>query len=423
MIDPDKVGADLVVRGAGRLVTCDPERDGALGVIERGALAAREGSVVWCGPEVELAGAVTFAPDAIEIDGEGAAVLPGLVDCHTHLVFAGERLEEFAARMRGERYDTGGVRVTTTATRAASTETLHALARARLDRFLSFGVTTVEAKSGYGLTVEHERRLLEVAATLAHPVEVVRTFMGAHVVPEEYEDDRDGYVTLVAEGMLPGVGSLAEFCDVWIDEGAFTPTQARTILRAARDQGLSVKVHAEQLSRSGGAAVAAEFGAVSAEHLEHATEEDAAALARARTVAVLLPGASLMTKSAPAPARMLIDAGVRVAISTDFNPGSSYSENLPLAASLACAHLGMSVEEAILGITRHAAAAVARERTHGLLTAGSRADFIVLDASHEAEIAAHYGAASIRAVVKDGKIRRGGQRGRTPGIRSRIQPA
>ena len=414
------IDADLVLRNAGRLVTCDPARDGALGVIDGGALAAFGGSIVWCGPDADLPAAVTVASDAIEIDGEGAAVLPGLIDCHTHLVFAGDRLDEFAARMRGDAYEAGGVRITKAATRAASADTLRGLARARLDRFLSFGVTTVECKSGYGLNVESERRLLEIAATLDHPVEVVRTFMGAHVVPDEYADDPDGYVTLITDGMLPGIGRLAEFCDVWIDEGAFTPAQARTILRAARAEGLSLKVHAEQLSRSGGAAVAAEFGAVSPDHLEHATDEDAAALALSRTVAVLLPGASMMTKGPPAPARMLIDAGVRVAISTDFNPGSSYSENLPLAASLACAQLGMTVEEAILGVTRHAAAAVARERTHGLIAPGARADLVVLDASHEAELVAHYGAAAIRAVVKDGKIRRGGQRGRTPGIRKRI---
>lgn len=416
------IDADLVLRGAGRLVTCDPARDGTLGVIEGGALAAREGSIVWVGSDADLAGAVTVAAGAIEIDAEGAAVLPGFVDCHTHLVFAGDRLDEYAARTRGKPYAAGGVRVTKAATRAASTEDLRTLARARLDRFLSYGVTTVEAKSGYGLNVDQERRLLEVAATIDHPVEVVRTFMGAHVVPDEYADDPDAYVALITDGMLPGIGPLAEFCDVWIDDGAFTPAQARTILRAARDQGLSLKVHAEQLSRSGGAAVAAEFGAVSADHLEHATEDDAAALARSRTVAVLLPGASMMTGSPPAPARMLIDAGVTVAISTDFNPGSSYSENLPLAASLACATLGMTVDEALLGITRHAAAAIARDKTHGMIAPGARADIVVLDAGHEAEIVAHYGAAVIRAVVKDGKVRRGGQRGRTPGIRKRILP-
>jgi imidazolonepropionase len=264
---------------------------------------------------------------------------------------------------------------------------------------MTFGVTTLEAKSGYGLTPEHERRLLEVSARLGHMVEVVRTFMGAHVVPEEWAGDVDGYVAQVCE-TITGIGSAAEFCDVWIDEGAFTPPQARTILRAAKVEGLGIKVHAEQLARTGGAQVAAEFGALSCDHLEHAVEEDAEALKRAGTVAVLLPGASMQTGGPFAPARMLISRGVRVAVSTDFNPGTSYSENLPLAVALACAHLKLTVEEAILGATRHAAAALARERTHGWLGPGSVADLLVLDAPHEAELAYHYGAPTLRTVLK-----------------------
>jgi imidazolonepropionase len=394
------VKADLVVTGAARLVTCSTDiGEGPLGVVERGALAANEGTVVWAGSGSDLLSAVEVLPDATEIDARGGTVMPGLVDCHTHLVFAGDRSAEYAARLRGEPYKAGGVRTTVEATRAASEEDLTALARARLDRFLSFGVTTVEAKSGYGLTPEQERRLLEIAARLGHTVEVVRTFMGAHVVPPEWEGDVDGYVTQVCE-TIKGIGGLAEFCDIWIDEGAFSPAQARTILRAAKVEGLGIKVHAEQLARTGGAQVAAEFGAVSCDHLEHATEDDADALATAGTVAVLLPGASMQTGGPFAPARMLIERGVRVAVSTDFNPGTSYSENLPLTVALACAHLRLTVEEAILGVTRHAAAAIARERTHGRLGPGSVADLLVLDAPHEAELAYHYGAASIRTVVK-----------------------
>ncbi|GAC1411466.1 MAG: imidazolonepropionase [Actinomycetota bacterium] len=390
---------DLIVRNIGRLVTCDGGPQDVLGVMHDAAVRVSDGVVTWVGSSLNLAA----GPEAPEIDAGGACVVPGLIDCHTHLVFAGDRSAEFAARMRGERYEAGGVRFTKAATRAASDEELSSRARARLDRFLSFGVTTVESKSGYGLSAMQERRLLEIAARLDHPVEVVRTFLGAHVVPSEYEDDPDAYVKLVCEEMIPGIGRFAEFCDVWVDEGAFTVTQARTILRAAKVEGLSVKVHAEQLSRSGGCVVAAEFGAASADHLEHATQEDADALASSGTVAVLLPGASMMTRSPFAPARMLIDRGVRVAISTDCNPGTSYSENLPLAASLACAHLDMTVEEAILGITRHAAAALSRERTHGLIATGSRGDLVLLDAMHEAELVYHYGAAQIRAVIKDGR--------------------
>lgn len=401
--------ADLVVTGASQLVTCDPSLGaGPLGVIERGALAASGGTVVWAGVEAELSRAVETTSDAAEVDAAGGAVIPGLVDPHTHLVFAGERAEEFAARLRGEPYRAGGVRATVAATRAASEGELAALARKRLDRFLAHGVTTVEAKSGYGLTPGHERRLLEVAAGLDHAVDVVRTFMGAHVVPEEYADDPDSYVELVVAGMLPSVGNLAEFCDVWCDEGAFTPAQCRRILRAARLEGLGLKVHAEQLSRSGGAGVAAEFGAVSAEHLEHATEEDAAALARSRTVAVLVPGASMMTSAPFAPARMLIERGVRVALSTDCNPGTSYSENLQLVVALACGFLKMTPEEGLLGVTRHAAAALSREGGKvGSLAPGARADLVVLEARSYLDLAYHYGVNLARTVVKDGRVATG----------------
>jgi imidazolonepropionase len=392
--------ADLVVTGASQLVTCDPSRgEGLLGVIERGAVAGFEGRVVWTGPESELRHVVELERDAHQVDARGGAVLPGLVEPHTHLVFAGDRAGEFAARVSGEPYEAGGVRSTVAATRAASDDELRALARERLDRFLTHGVTTVESKSGYGLTTEDERRLLTIAATVDHPVEVVRTFMGAHVVPEEYADDPDDYVDLIIQAMIPSLGNLAEFCDVWCEEGAFTPKQVRRILRAGRGDGLGIKVHAEQLSRSGGAAVAAEFAAVSAEHLEHATEDDADALGRSRTIAVLIPGASMMTGAPFAPARMLIDRGVRVALSTDFNPGSSYSENLQLVVALACSHLQMTPEEAVLGVTRHAAAALSREGIVGSLGPGARADLVVLEAKSYVDLAYHYGVNLARVVL------------------------
>ncbi|MGH2786217.1 MAG: imidazolonepropionase [Actinomycetota bacterium] len=392
--------ADLVVTGASQVVTCDPKLgEGPLGVIERGAIAGSRGSVVWVGPGSALRDAVEIEAGAHEVDASGGAVLPGLVDCHTHLVFAGDRSAEFGARLRGATYDGGGIRTTVAATRAASDEELERLARERLGRFLEFGVTTVEAKSGYGLTPEHERRLLEIATRLDGPAEVVRTFMGAHVVPEDHAGDRDAYVSLVAEEMIRGLGNLAEFCDVWCDQAAFTPEQCRRILRAAHAEGLGIKVHAEQLSRSGGSVVAAEFGAVSAEHLEHANEEDAAALARSKVIGVLIPGASMMTGTPFAPARMLIERGVRVALSTDLNPGTSYSENLQLVVPLACIHLKMTPEEAVLGVTRHAAAALSREGVVGSLSPGSRADVLVLDAPSYLDLAYHYGVNLARVVL------------------------
>jgi imidazolonepropionase len=393
------VKADLVVTGASQVVTCGPAAgDGRLGVIYRGAVAAHEGKIVWVGRESELSSSVEPTDDHIAVDAAGGAVLPGLVESHTHLVFAGDRSEEFAARLRGRAYTGGGIRTTMEATRATHNDELIALARQRLDRFLAHGVTTVEAKSGYGLTSDHERRLLQVAAELDHTCEVVRTFMGAHVIPDE-AGDPDAYAALIVEWMIPSLGNLAEFCDVWCDEGAFTVDQCRRILRAARAAGLGLKVHAEQLSHSGGAALAAEFAAVSAEHLEHATEDDADALAGSKTIAVLMPGASLMTNQPFAPARMLIERGVRVALSTDFNPGTSYSENLQLVVALACVHLGMTPEEALLGVTRNAAAAISRERSVGTLVPGARADILVLEAPSYVDLAYHYGVNLTRTVL------------------------
>lgn len=399
--------ADFILRDAGRLVTCDPSLgDGPLGVIERGALAARGGRVLWAGKESDITRSVEVLPDAAEVSAGGRAVIPGLIDCHTHLVFAGDRRSDFAARMRGEPYRSSGITATVEATRAATDEDLTASARKRLDAFLSFGVTTVEAKSGYGLTADQESRLIAIAAALNGDPgqEVVPTFLGAHVVPEEFSSDPDGYVKLVVEEMIPAVAGQAVFCDVWCDRGAFSLEQAKTVLEAAKAHRMHLKVHAEQIARTGAAVLAASLGAVSADHLEQATEEDARALADSGTVAVLLPGASMMTSGIFAPARMLIEAGARVALSTDFNPGTSYSENLPLVAALACAHLGMSPEEAILGITRHAAAALAREGEVGSIAPGARCDIAVLKTDHEIDLAYHYGVGLIAAVVRGGLV-------------------
>jgi imidazolonepropionase len=392
----------LVVRNAGRLVTCDPGLgDGPLGVIESGALVADGPTIVWVGPERELE-----APrGAQEVDAGGCAVLPGLVDCHTHLVFAGDRGAEFAARMRGEPYRAGGIMSTVRATRAASDQELARLAGERLDRFLSFGVTTVEAKTGYGLTPEQELRLLRLSATLGHRVDVVPTLLAAHVVPDEFAVDPDAYVELICQEAVPAAEGLAEFCDAWCeDNGAFSAAQARRVLEAGADAGLGLKLHAEQLSRSGGVALAAELGAVSADHLEQANEEDAGRLARAGTIGVLMPGASMTTAAPYAPARMLIERGVRVALSTDFNPGTSYSENLQLQVALGCGLLRMTVEEALLAVTRHAAAAVGREDRCGRLAPGLSCDLLVLQSRSEADLAYHYGVNLARTVVKGGEL-------------------
>jgi imidazolonepropionase len=265
-------------------------------------------------------------------------------------------------------------------------------------------VTTVEAKSGYGLNVEQEARLVDVAGTLGHPVDVVPTVYCSHVPPTEHYGSADRWVEQVSGFLLPRVRGRAEFCDVRCDEGAFTVGQCRLLLEAGRALGYRLKLHAERSGHTGGAAVAAEVRATSADNLEHATDEDAQLLARSSTVAVLVPGTSMMTGAPFAPARTLIDRGVRVALSTDFNPGTSYSENLQLMVPLACAHLSMTVDEAILGVTRHAAAAVAREDSAGCLRPGGACDLVVLEAAHEVDLAYHYGVNLVSIVVKRGKV-------------------
>jgi imidazolonepropionase len=389
----------LVVRNAGRLVTCDAALgEGPLGVIPGGALVAAEGRITWVGPESHLR--TVAPPDAVELDAGGRAVIPGLVECHTHLVFAGDRSPEFAARMRGEAYRAGGIMTTVQATRTASDEELRALARERLGRFLSFGVTTVEAKSGYGLEPSQELRLLRIASELDG---VVPTLLGAHIVPDEFAGHSDDYVDLVCGEMVPAAAGLAEFCDVWCEPaGAFTVEQSRRVLEAGLAAAMRPKVHADQLARAGGAILAAAVGAVSADHLEHATREDAGVLAQAGTVAVLMPGASMMTATPFAPARMLLDHGVRVALATDFNPGTSYSENLQLAVAFGCVCLRMTPEEALLGVTRQAAAALAREDRCGRLAPGLDCDLVVLDTRSEIDLAYHYGVNLAATVVRGG---------------------
>jgi imidazolonepropionase len=389
----------LSIRNA-RLVTCDPSLgEGPLGVVEEGALLAVDGVVTWLGRDRD----VRVPAGAVELDAGRRAVLPGLVDCHTHLVFAGDRSSEFAARVRGQPYAAGGIAVTVRATRQASDAELRSLAEERLRRFLEHGVTTVEAKSGYGLTARDELRLLRVAAGLEG---VVPTLLGAHVVPPEYREDPDGFVDLVCAEMIPAAAAAeARFCDVWCEpEGAFSVAQSRRVLEAARAAGLALKVHADQLSHGGGARLAAELGAVSADHLERATEADANALARAGTVAVLMPGASMMTGQPFAPARMLIEHGVRVALSTDCNPGTSYSENLQLQVALGCVELRLTPEEALLAVTRHAAAAVGLEDRRGRLAPGLAADAVVLGSRSEVDLAYHYGVNLAREVIRAGRV-------------------
>jgi imidazolonepropionase len=406
-----------VLTGASRLVTIAPgavaSAEGPLGVVDRGALAARAGRILWCGPESDLAAAVD-ATAATHVDAAGAAVIPGFVDSHTHFVFAGDRSEEFQLRHAGVSYETlaeqgRGILSTVRATRAASREELAALGRARLASFAAHGTTTVEGKTGYGLDAASESACLDVMAKLAVlpglPA-VVSTFLGAHTIPPEYRGAPDGrarYVALVCDELLPAFAGRARFCDVFCEATAFTVTETRQILTRARELGYQLKLHANQLGASGGAALAAELGATSADHLDFASDEDLAALAAAGVVGTLLPGCSF-TLGTPYPsARRLADAGLRVALATDFNPGTSYCESMQMILALAVAAMGMTLEDALTAATRGGAAALGLAGEVGSLEPGKRADFAILTGGDERELAYHFGVNLVRRTFIAGR--------------------
>ena len=414
----------LVVRGCAQLVTnvpayhALPEGVGgpgerALGIVPAGAVAIEGARVAWVGPEGALP-ARFRQPDVRVLDARGGVVLPGLVDAHTHLVHAGSRVDEFVLRCAGASYEAiaargGGIATTRQATRAATLDTLVAGVLARLWTSVLHGVTTIEIKSGYGLETAAELRMLEAIAAVRRqvPVTVVATFLGAHVVPPEWRHDPDGYVDLVCHEMLPEVArrGLAEFCDVFCERGAFTVSQSRRILERARDLGLGLRVHAEQLHHTGAAHLAAALGAASADHLDHVDAGDIEALAHAGTVAILLPGATLfLGQRTWPPARRLLDGGVRVALATDANPGSCPTENLPLMGSLACTQLGMRPHEALLAVTRHAAASLGREDRIGWLGPGAIAHLAWMEGSRYEDVFYHWGVRTCRGVVARGRV-------------------
>jgi imidazolonepropionase len=406
------VRVDFLLTGAGQLATCDPGLgEGPLGLVERGAVAAAGGRVVYAGPEGGLPDLEVDA-GAVRVDAGGQAVLPGFVDAHTHLVFAGDRADEFAARLRGVGYEEalaagGGINRTVRETRAATDAELEATAAARLGRALAHGTTTLEAKSGYGLTVDDERRSLEVLARLAaaSPAEVVPTFLGAHLIPEEYAGDRDGYLDLLEREMLPACAPLAEFVDAFCDRGALTVQESRRVLAAGARHGLKGKLHANELGSTGGAALAAELRCVSADHLLFCDEQEAKALAAAGTVAVLLPGTSFLLRTGrAAPVAVLRDAGVRMALGTDCNPGTCYCESMQLMVALACVHGGLTPEEAVLAATDGAARAVGRAGRAGRLAPRAACDLVVLAGRSYLDLAYHLGVNLVEVVVKDGTV-------------------
>ncbi len=371
----------------GCLATCRPEGpQGELHVVPHAALAWEDDRIRWVGPEHDLPPELAGLPRE---DAGGRLVIPGLVDCHTHLAFGGWRADEFEQRILGATYldiaaRGGGIASTVRLTRAASTEHLLDRCRGHLAAMARLGVTTVEAKSGYGLSLDDELRLLEVYAHLAagQAQLIVPTLLAAHVVPPEYRDRRDAYVRLVVEEIIPAVArrGLARYCDVFVEEGAFPVAEARRIFAAGRAHGLVPKLHADQLSDCGGAELAAEVGAASADHLERISEAGIRRLAEAGVVAVSLPFASLYLNVAPLPARRLIEAGVPVAVATDFNPGSAPSYHLPMALTLACTLQRMTPAEALKGATTIAARAIGCQDQVGSLEPGRRADFAVIDA-------------------------------------------
>ncbi len=392
-----------------QLATCRPEGGQAeIHAIADAALVWEGDTIRWVGPRLELPD--TYAA-AERLDAGGGLVIPGLVDCHTHLAFGGWRAEEFEQRILGRSYldiaaAGGGIARTMRLTRAATDAELTARAAGFLQEMLALGVTTVECKSGYGLDREHELRLLRVYRSLARtqPVRLVPTFLGAHVVPPEFRDDRPGYLALLVDELIPTIAreGLAAFCDVFVEHSAFTVDEARYLLRTARAAGLGAKLHADQLSAGGGAELAAEVGAASADHLECASESGIAAMARAGVVAVSLPLASLYLGQRPAPARRWIEAGVAVAVATDFNPGSAPSFHLPFALTLACALLRMTPAEALKGATIIAARAVGLEASVGSLEPGKVADFAVVEAPDVTQWLYHLRPNACRATVVGG---------------------
>ena len=412
------IAADFLIRNTSEVLTCAgpaPRRGPAQAdarSIPGAAVAAHNGRIVFIGFESLLPHEVTLTPGATIVDAGGGAVVPGFVDAHTHVIFAGDRRGELRRRLTGASYEEiagegGGILSTVLATRNASESVLAADTARRLAEMLRCGTTTAEAKSGYGLTTESELKMLRVIRELGkmQPVELSPTFMGAHEVPVEYRTRRHAYVDLIVSDMIPAVAQerLAEWCDVFCEKGVFTPDESREILTAARAAGMKLRLHADELAASGGSQLAAEIGARSADHLIFVDEAGAHKLAAAGVAATLLPIASFYLKLGRfAPARMLIHRNVAVALATDVNPGGGYSPSMPFAMTLACFGMGLTFEEALVGATINAAYALDRHDRIGSLEPGKQMDAVIVDGPAIDLI--RVGAETIRAVVKKGKV-------------------
>lgn len=411
--------ADLIVRHCKELVTAAnpsgrPKRGEELeelGVIEDGALAVSGDRIIFVGKTSDLDGEVQWDEATVVIDAPDGVLMPGFVDPHTHAVFGGSRVEEFVQRLRGATYleileSGGGILKTVRETRGLTAEELASVSRPYLDNMLLHGTTTVEIKSGYGLDKENELKMLEAIRILqgTHPLEVVPTFMGAHTIPPEYGEDPEGYVEAVVD-MLPDARRCSEFCDVFCERGAFSLEQSRRILTEAKGLGFKLKIHAGEFSDVGGAELAAELGATSADHLDHVSEEGMAKLAEKGVVAVLLPSVPFfLGEEHRTPALKMLEAGVPLALATDFNPGSSPTENMQLIVALACIKLRMSPEAAINCATINAAYAIDRAGEVGSLEVGKKADFLILDLPSYRYLPYRFGINHVRTVVKGGRV-------------------
>jgi len=412
--------SDLAVINCSQLLTCrgpTPKRKEALqdvGLVENGCIASLKGDITFVGGKERFRKEVQLEEDSICIDASGLTGLPGLVDSHTHLPFAGSREEEFVLRLQGHSYqqlsERGmGIQTTVNATRQATEEELVSLGLSRLDSMLLHGTTTVEAKSGYGLNLKDEIKQLRTLKELdrLHPIDIIPTFMGAHEVPKEFKASKKDYMDLLTHEILPEVqkNNLAEFFDVFCEEGVYSVDESRKLIRAAKDAGLKIKIHADEFASLGGAQLAVEEGAVSADHLIAITDDGIRKISQSSTAVILLPAVSFfLMQENKAPARKLIDTGAIVAIATDFNPGSSMTESLFFVLQLAVFTLKIRIEEAINAGTANAAYAVGRHHKVGSLEEGKKMDLILCEAPNYPYLIHHLGVNPIRHVIKNGKI-------------------
>lgn len=400
----------MILKNIGTLACCSAHGgQGEIHLISDAAVVWDEGIIMWVGREVDLPDEVSHHPS---LDAKGSLVIPGLIDCHTHLAFGGWRADEFEERLQGVSYQEiaargGGILSTVRATREASDDTLLRKTRRILSEMIPLGVTTVECKSGYGLTLADELKLLAVYKRLQHetPLDITTTFLGAHTVPIEYREDRGEYIRLLCEEMIPEVArlKLAQFCDVFLEKGAFSYEEAKTILMQGKEYGLIPKLHADQMSNGHGASLAAELGALSADHLEFVDDDGIEALSSRDVVAVALPFATLYTRGPMLPARRLLNSGVKIAVATDFNPGTAPSYHLPTALLLSCTLYGLTPHEALKGATCYAAQAIGRGDI-GSIEVGKVADLAIVDAESVNHWIYHLRPNACVATIKRGSV-------------------